>query len=171
MIFLNQEYSKDKNEAEEELDNYDSFENYAMHQINTRNLFVNNPVYDLSSRLINDEKANQPQVVRNLNELKFIDKIKKDGKNNYLNIKKLWLLNDDCICNILAFSFQFFQEMVKSNAYLAKKLYLTLSNKFSHVIYSFREKFKEYLELEEFLFRPGVVKKHRAKKPSNIFIN
>jgi hypothetical protein len=58
--------------------------------------------------------------------------------------------------------------MVKSNVYLAKKIYLTLSNKFSNVIYSFREKFKEHLELEEFLFRPGVVKKHRAKKPSKL---
>ena len=139
-----------------------------MHQINTRNLFTNNPVYDLSSRLINDEKANQPQVMSNNHDLKFIENIKKDGKNNYLSIKKFCLLNDDCICNILSFSFQFFQEMVISNAYLAKKLYLTLSNKFSHVIYSFREKFKEFLELEEFLFRPGVVKKHRARKPSKV---
>ena len=137
-----------------------------MHQINNRNLFLNNPDYDLSSRLINDEKANQQQVVRNLQNLKFIEVIKKEKNNNYLSIKKLWMLNDDCISIILSFSFQFFQEMVRSNAYLAKKLYLSLSNKFSHVIYSFREKFSEYLELEEFLFRPGVVKKHRAKKPS-----
>jgi hypothetical protein len=137
-----------------------------MHQINNRNLFLNNPVYDLSSRLINDEKANQQQVVRNLQNLKFIEVIKKEKNNNYLSIKKLWMLNDDCISIILSFSFQFFQEMVRSNAYLAKKLYLSLSNKFSHVIYSFREKFSEYLELEEFLFCPGVVKKHRAKKPS-----
>lgn len=148
------------------MDNYDSFENFAMHQINTRNLFVNNPVYDLSSRLINDEKANQPQMVKYIKNLKLIDNIKKDGKNNYLNIKKFWLLNDDCICNILSFSFQYFQEMIKSNMYLAKKLYLTLNNKFAHVIHIFREKYKEYLELEEFLFRPGVVKKHRTKKPS-----
>ena len=137
-----------------------------MHQINNRNLFLNNPDYDLSSRLINDEKANQQQVVRILQNLKFIEVIKKEKNNNYLSIKKLWMLNDDCISIILSFSFQFFQEMVRSNAYLAKKLYLSLSNKFSHVIYSFREKFSEYLELEEFLFRPGVVKKHRAKKPS-----
>ena len=98
----------------------------------------------------------------------IVKRIKKDGKNNYLSIKKFWLLNDDCIWNILSFSFQFFQEMIRSNAYLAKKIYLTLNNKFSHVIYSFREKFNEFLELEEFLFRPGVVKKHRATKPSNI---
>ncbi len=152
------------------MDNYDTFENYAMNQINTRNLFVNNPAYDLSSRLINDEKANQPQVVRNIQDLKFISRIKKDGKNSYLSIKKFCHLNDDCISKILSFSFQFFEEIVKSNAYLAKKIYLTLSNKFSHVIHSFREKFNEYLELEEFLFRPGNVKKHRIKKPSKTFI-
>jgi len=137
-----------------------------MHQINTRNLFINNPVYDLSSRLINDEKSNQHQMVRHFEELKFIENIKKDKKNNYLSIRKLWLLNDDCICNILSFSFPYFQEMIKSNIFIAKKLYLSLCNKFSHVIFSFREKFSQYLELEEFLFRPGIVKKHRARKPS-----
>jgi len=137
-----------------------------MHQINNRNLFLNNPDYDLSSRLINDEKANQQQVVRILQNLKFIEVIKKKKNNNYLIIKNFCILYVYFIFIILSFSFQFFQEMVRSNAYLAKKLYLSLSNKFSHVIYSFREKFSEYLELEEFLFRPGVVKKHRAKKPS-----
>lgn len=137
-----------------------------MHQINNRNLFINNPVYDLSSRLINDEKSIQPQIIRNLKDLKLIEVIKKDGKNNYLSMKKFWMLDNFSICNILSFSFQFFQEMVGSNPFLAKKLYLAMNNSFSHVIKSFREKFSQYLELEEFLFRPGVVKKHRAKKPS-----
>ncbi len=141
-----------------------------MHQINTRSLFVNNPVCDLSSRLVNDEKAQKPQLVKYTKNLKFIDNIKKNRKNNYLSIKKFWQLNDECICNILSFSFQFFQEMIKSNIYLAKKLYLMLNNNYCQVIHVFREKYKEYLELEEFIFRPVVIKKHRTKKPSiNIF--
>ena len=68
----------------------------------------------------------------------------------------------------MSFSFCYFEEIIKSNIYIAKKIYLALSNKFSHVIYSFRELTKEILELEEFSFKPVIFKKHRIKKPSKI---
>lgn len=141
-----------------------------MHQINTRNLFVNNPLYDLSSRLINDEKNTMQQTLPKFTDFKLIGNIKKDKKNDYLNLRKFWLLSDEAICNILSFSFNFFQEIIKSNIYIAKKVYLALSNKFSHLVHIFRHKYNDYLELEEFVFRPNVVKRHRTKKPSITYI-
>jgi hypothetical protein len=161
----------------------DSFEKYALYQINNRKLFDNNPNYDLSSRLINDEINNIPNnnhlMVGNQKEIKSFDVLKLKSektknyyneKKQYLNFKKFLFLNDDIILNILGFSFPFFSELVKSSRHIARKFHLALNNKYANLIYLCREAFKEHLELEEFIFKPSFYKRHRVVKPSNLII-
>lgn len=162
--------SKRSNSIDKE--NMDSFEKYAMHQINSRNVFNNNPYYDLSSRLINDEKNCSPNFLyMKKKEIKSLDVLKKIKKpvdvGEFINFRKFLTLNDESILNILGFSFPFFSEIMKSNKHISRKFHLALNNKYANLIFLCRENFMEHLELEEFIFLPSVYKRHRVAKPSN----
>jgi hypothetical protein len=163
-------------ENENENNEMDSFEKNALYQLNNRKLFDNNPYYNLSSRIINDEisinnidKQNYFKFnLGNQKEIKSLEVIKNNNKSlrDFFNFKKFLYLNDDIILNILGFSFPFFSEIEKSSRNIARKFHLALNNKYANMIYLIREAFKEHLELEEYIFKPSVYKKHRVLKPS-----
>ena len=173
------------NSSEVDKENVDTFEKYALYNINNRKLFDNNPNYDLSSRLINDEIINipNPVIIGDQKEIKSFEVLKlksiktvsnKNNLNNidnekkqFLNFTKFLSLDDDIILNILGFSFPFFSEIVKSTRHIARRFHLALNNKYANLIYLCRESFKEHLELEEFIFKPSFYKRHRVVKPSN----
>jgi hypothetical protein len=130
------------------------------------NLFRNNnnkPIYNLSTRLVNDEKQNKNvSILRKTHDYKFIKTVKgyKDRSNNVYNIipeykmsmKKLLNLSNDTFLKLLIFSFDNYENIIKSDTRINDKIQYILCNQFSDISNSFRGIYDQYLQLYEYYF-------------------
>jgi hypothetical protein len=138
---------------------------YSYSKMNS--LFHSNPSYNLSSRLINDETRHH-HTIKKESEFKFIERIREDKlKSPLFKLSSFWLLSDDSMYNLLSFLFEQYDELIKGNKSLAKKICLTLNNKFEVLIKSFCENFNSVLELQEFYFKKTDFKKSNFKMKKN----
>ena len=125
--------------------------------LNKNNAFFYNAEYNISSRLLNDEKDHNKHLPKD-SKFKFIENIK-DSKKNLKNVnpKNFLKLSDTSFYNLLSFSYDFYDKIIKSSKILAFKIHSTLSNKFYKLITQFREKYKSELELLEYYFTHEVL--------------
>jgi hypothetical protein len=114
--------------------------------------------YELSARLINDENR-EIQTGRTLetNRYDFISKIKEEIRNKIFNTRKFLQLPDNAMFNILAYAFTSYNCLISANKVIRNKIHMTLNMKFNHLIREFRNLYKEYLELQEYYFKPKIM--------------
>jgi hypothetical protein len=108
---------------------------------------------DLSIYFINDEK-NDGLNVTDSKEYAFIGKIKNEIKFKLFNTRAFLELTDDAMYNILSYSYPFYDKLLQTNRVIKRKIHITLNNKFNHIIQMFRNLYSEYIELQEYFFRP-----------------
>jgi hypothetical protein len=127
------------------------------------NIFINNPAYILSNRLINDECRHHHTLYKKT-DYKFIQKIREDKlKFQTFSLKSFLKLSDYSMFTILSFIYNHYDELIKSHKILAKKIYLSLNNIFIHIINTFKSKFSDILELQEFYFKHIPFKKGKSQ--------
>jgi hypothetical protein len=122
-----------------------------------------NECYDLSSRLINDENK-ELQTTYDIKEYGFINKIKDEIKFKLINSRSFLELHENAMFNILSYAYPFYDKLINTNKVLKKKIHMTLNNKFNQAIQVFRNLYSEYLDLQEYYFKPKYIKKHQNNR-------
>jgi hypothetical protein len=135
---------------------------YLMHRC-TMDKFKNLDCYDLSERLINDEN----KELHNTQDFKgygFINKIKDEIKHKLINSRNFLEIHENAMFNFLAYAYPFYDKLISTNKVLKKKIHMTLNNKFIQSIHHFRNLYSDYIELQEYYFKPKYIKKHQNNR-------
>ena len=127
---------------------------------NKKKIFKNTPSFFLSTHMINDENYNQQTVIKEKIDYKFLDGVG-THKTIKINPKNFLKLSDECFFNLLTFVYDMFDNFKHSNIYIAKKIHMTLTNKFYNLINEFRDAYSEDLELQDYYFKYQNFKKNR----------
>ncbi len=119
--------------------------------------------YDLSARLINDENK-ELQSTSDFKGYGFINKIKEEIKHKLINSRNFLEIHENAMFNLLSYSYPFYDKLINTNKVLKKKIHMTLNNKFNNSIHMFRNLYADYLELQEYYFKPKYIKKHQNNR-------
>ena len=102
--------------------------------------FIKQPIYDISSRFLNEETINTKVILPNKKFL-FIDDIEEKIKNMpVINLKKMLSLNNECFYNLISYSYDNYSNIISIHNLVKKKFQKSLKAKFQHIINDFRHK-------------------------------
>ena len=115
--------------------------------------FIKQPIYDISSRFLNEETINTKVILPNKKFL-FIDDIEEKIKNMPLiNLKKMLSLNNECFYNLISYSYDNYSNIILIHNLVKKKFQKSLKAKFQHIINDFRHKYGTFLNVLDFDFK------------------
>ena len=120
--------------------------------------YIKQPIYNITQRHLSDKvtfrsKSNIPNK-----NFKFIYDIIKENKNvPLIDIRKILKLNDISIYKLLSFSYDNYSSIIRSNTLLRNKINISLKHIFQHVIDDFKLKYKTFLNVLNFTFRPKTI--------------
>jgi hypothetical protein len=119
---------------------------------------MDNKDYELSARLINDEnKEIQTNRTLETNRYNFINTIKEEIKYRLIDTKKFLQLHENAMFNILGYCYDSYEKIINANKVIRNKIQYTLNARYNRIITEFRNMYKEYLELQEFYFKPRII--------------
>ena len=114
--------------------------------------FIKQPIYDISSRFLNEETINTKNILPSKKFL-FIEDIENKIKNMpVINLKKMISLNNECLFNLISYSYDNYSNIISIHELVKKKLEKTLKAKFQHAINDFRHKYGSFLNVLDFSF-------------------
>ena len=114
--------------------------------------FIKQPIYDISSRFLNEETINTKNILPSKKFL-FIEDIENKIKNMpVINLKKMLSLNNECLFNLISYSYDNYSNIISIHELVKKKLEKTLKAKFQHAINDFRHKYGSFLNVLDFSF-------------------
>ena len=114
--------------------------------------FIKQPIYDISSRFLNEETINTKNILPSKKFL-FIEDIENKIKNMpVINLKKMISLNNECLFNLISYSYDNYSNIISIHDLVKKKLEKTLKAKFQHAINDFRHKYGSFLNVIDFTF-------------------
>ena len=114
--------------------------------------FIKQPIYDISSRFLNEETINTKNILPSKKFL-FIEDIENKIKNMpVINLKKMLSLNNECLFNLISYSYDNYSNIISIHDLVKKKLEKTLKAKFQHAINDFRHKYGSFLNVLDFTF-------------------
>ena len=127
-------------------------------QMIKKKIFQQKPIYNLSSRLINDE--NDINSTLGINEsYKFITTVNRKASQrkkiliiNHFDINRLLSMNRQCLFVILQFMFDDIDELRSSMSSIETKVNEVLTFYYFKIVELFKEKYKNHLELYEYFF-------------------
>ena len=117
--------------------------------------YIKQPIYNISHRFLSDEvtfrsKSNIPNK-----KYKFIYDIINENRSIILiDIRKILKLNDKSIFRLLSFSYDNYSSIIRSNKFIRNKIKMALKNIFQHVIDDFKLKYRNFLNVLKFSFKP-----------------
>ena len=115
--------------------------------------FIKQPIYDISSRFLNEETINTKVILPNKKFL-FIDDIEEKIKNMpVINLKKMLSLNNECFYNLISYSYDNYSNIILIHNLVKKKFQKSLKAKFQHMINDFRHKYGTFLNVLDFDFK------------------
>ena len=115
--------------------------------------FIKQPIYDISSRFLNEETINTKVILPNKKFL-FIDDIEEKIKNMpVINLKKMLSLNNECFYNLISYSYDNYSNIISIHNLVKKKFQKSLKAKFQHIINDFRHKYGTFLNVLDFDFK------------------
>lgn len=171
IIFQSQLYSSSL------MDNYNNIDISMYSKLNSRQLikkkiFQQKPLYNLSSRIINDEnRANSPSI--GLNEsYKFISTVnyksalkKKMMNKNKINLNRILHMKRNILFRLIQFIFEDIDELRSSLSSIEIKVNEVLTYYYFKIVEKFKEEYKNDLELYEYFFMTNTVSsKYNNKK-------
>jgi len=110
--------------------------------------------------MVNDENYNQQTIIKEKIDYKFLDAVG-THKTMKINPKNFLKLSDDCFFNLLTFIYDMYDNFKFANPYIAKKIHISLTNKFYNIINDFRNIYTDDLELQDYYFKYQNFKKNR----------
>ena len=114
--------------------------------------FIKQPIYDISSRFINEENINTSHILPS-NKFFFITDIEEEIKKMpIISFKKILNLNNKSLFNLLSFSFDNYSSIININKYVKNKVEKSLKNIFQQAINDFKHKYNSFLKVIEFNF-------------------
>ena len=130
--------------------------------------FIKQPIYDISSRFLNEETINTKVILPNKKFL-FIDDIEEKIKNMpVINLKKMLSLNNECFYNLISYSYDNYSNIISIHNLVKKKFQKSLKAKFQHIINDFTHKYGTFLNVLDFDFKQ---KKFNLNNKKNNLLN
>lgn len=120
--------------------------------------YLKQPKYNVSQRYISEQITFRSKSQNQNKKFKFIYDIIKENKNVVLiDIRKILKLNDISIFKLLSFSYDNYCSIIRSNSLLRNKINISLKNIFRPVIDDFNLKYKNFLNVLNFSFKPKTI--------------
>ena len=133
--------------------------------------FIKQPIYDISSRFLNEETINTKNILPTKKFL-FIDDIENKIKDMpVINLKKMLNLNNECLFNLISYSYDNYSNIISIHNLVKKKVEKSLKAKFQHAINDFRHKYGSFLNALDFTFNQKKFNLNNKKNNSLNILN
>ena len=114
--------------------------------------FIKQPIYDISSRYLNEENVNLKHILPSKKFL-FITDIEEEIKRMpIINFKKILNLSDKSLFNLLSFSYDNYLSIISLNNLVKNKVVKSLKAIFQHAINDFKHKYESFLKVIDYNF-------------------
>ena len=114
--------------------------------------FIKQPIYDISSRYLNEENINLKHILPSKKFL-FISDIEEEIKKMpIINFKKILNLSDKSLYNLLSFSYDNYSSIISINNLVKNKVVKSLKAIFLHAINDFKHKYERFLKVIDYNF-------------------
>ena len=114
--------------------------------------FIKQPIYDISSRYLNEENINLKHILPSKKFL-FISDIEEEIKKMpTINFKKILNLSDKSLYNLLSFSYDNYSSIISINNLVKNKVVKSLKAIFLHAINDFKHKYERFLKVIDYNF-------------------
>ena len=114
--------------------------------------FIKQPIYDISSRYLNEENVNLKHILPSKKFL-FITDIEEEIKRMpIINFKKILNLSDKSLFNLLSFSYDNYLSIISLNNLVKNKVVKSLKAIFQHAINDFMHKYESFLKVIDYNF-------------------
>lgn len=108
--------------------------------------FIKQPIYDISSRYLNEENVNLKHILPSKKFL-FITDIEEEIKRMpIISFKKILNLSDKSLFNLLSFSYDNYLSIISLNNLVKNKVVKSLKAIFQHAINDFKHKYESFFE-------------------------
>ena len=114
--------------------------------------FIKQPIYDISSRFINEENMNTNHILPSKNFFFITDIEEEIKKMPIISYKKLLNLNNKSLFNLLSFSFDNYNSIISINKFVKNKVDKSLRTIFQQVINDFKHKYNSFLKVVDYNF-------------------
>ena len=133
--------------------------------------FIKQPIYDISSRFLNEESINTKHILPN-KKFYFIEDIEEEIKKMpFFSFKKILNLSNDSLYNLISYSYDNYSSIISINNLLKKKIEKSLKNKFEHAIQDFKHKYSSFLKVIDFNFiQKDFILNHKKNNLLNLII-
>ena len=133
--------------------------------------FIKQPIYDISSRFLNEESINTKHILPN-KKFYFIEDIEEEVKKMpFINFKKILNLTDDSLYNLICYSYDNYSSIISINNLVKNKIEKALKNKFEHAIQDFKHKYNSFLKVIDFNFiQKDFILNHKKNNLLNLII-
>ena len=133
--------------------------------------FIKQPIYDISSRFLNEETINT-KIILPPKRFLFIDDIENKIKDMpVINLKKMLNLNNECLFNLISYSYDNYSNIISIHNLVKKKVEKSLKAKFQHAINDFRHKYGTFLNVLDFNFNQKKFNLNNKKNNSLNILN
>lgn len=114
--------------------------------------FIKQPIYDISSRYLNEENVNLKHILPSKKFL-FITDIEEEIKRMpIISFKKILNLSDKSLFNLLSFSYDNYLSIISMNNLVKNKVVKSLKAIFQHAINDFKHKYESFLKVIDYNF-------------------
>ncbi len=114
--------------------------------------FIKQPIYDISSRYLNEENVNLKHILPSKKFL-FITDIEEEIKRMpIISFKKILNLSDKSLFNLLSFSYDNYLSIISMNNLVKNKVVKSLKAIFLHAINYFKHKYESFLKVIDYNF-------------------
>ena len=114
--------------------------------------FIKQPIYDISSRYLNEENVNLKHILPSKKFL-FITDIEEEIKRMpIISFKKILNLSDKSLFNLLSFSYDNYLSIISLNNLVKNKVVKSLKAIFQHAINDFKHKYESFLKVIDYNF-------------------
>ena len=125
--------------------------------------FIKQPIYDISSRYLNEENVNLKHILPSKKFL-FITDIEEEIKRMpIISFKKILNLSDKSLFNLLSFSYDNYLSIISLNNLVKNKVVKSLKAIFQHAINDFKHKYESFLKVIDYNFIQKNIMLNRKK--------
>ena len=114
--------------------------------------FIKQPIYDISSRYLNEENVNLKHILPSKKFLFITDIEEEIKKMPIISFKKILNLSDKSLFNLLSFSYDNYSSIISMNNLVKNKVVKSLKAIFQHAINDFKHKYESFLKVIDYNF-------------------
>ena len=124
---------------------------------------IKQPIYDISSRYLNEENVNLKHILPSKKFLFITDIEEEIKKMPIISFKKILNLSDKSLFNLLSFSYDNYSSIISMNNLVKNKVEKSLKTIFQHAINDFKHKYESFLKVIDYNFIQKNIMLNRKK--------